>query len=71
MIFPAQALAFHDITPQAPVHILVIPKKPIAQLSRSEDEDEQVSCRQALLVSYCESLWISCLCLCFFPFSLP
>lgn len=33
-------LAFKDINPQAPVHILVIPKKPITQLSKSEEEDQ-------------------------------
>lgn len=33
-------LAFKDINPQAPVHILVIPKKPIEQLSHSCDEDQ-------------------------------
>ncbi|HEY9636721.1 MAG TPA: histidine triad nucleotide-binding protein [Coleofasciculaceae cyanobacterium] len=32
-------LAFRDITPQAPIHILIIPKKPIAQLSAAESED--------------------------------
>ncbi len=32
-------LAFKDIAPQAPVHILVIPKKPIAQLADAESED--------------------------------
>lgn len=26
-------LAFHDVAPQAPVHLLVIPKKPIASLA--------------------------------------
>ena len=30
------ALAFKDITPQAPVHILVIPKKPIPQISEAQ-----------------------------------
>lgn len=30
------ALAFRDITPQAPVHILVIPKQPIAKLADAE-----------------------------------
>mmetsp|Transcript_8139 Transcript_8139/g.26657 ORF Transcript_8139/g.26657 Transcript_8139/m.26657 type:complete len:110 (+) Transcript_8139:21-350(+) len=25
-------LAFHDVAPQAPVHVLVIPKKPIAMI---------------------------------------
>ena len=33
------AIAFRDIHPQAPVHILVVPKKPIARLSSSSDED--------------------------------
>lgn len=32
-------LAFKDITPQAPTHILVIPKKPIPRLSESTEED--------------------------------
>ncbi|MFN4278978.1 histidine triad nucleotide-binding protein [Thermosynechococcus sp.] len=35
-------LAFRDIHPQAPVHILVIPKKPIPQLSLAEPEDHGV-----------------------------
>ncbi len=34
-----RALAFRDISPQAPTHILVIPRKPIPRLSHSEDED--------------------------------
>ena len=33
------AIAFTDINPQAPVHILVIPKKPIAKLSDAESQD--------------------------------
>lgn len=32
-------LAFNDISPQAPVHILVIPKKPIPRLSEAESHD--------------------------------
>ena len=31
-----KCLAFHDVNPQAPVHVLVIPKKPIPQLSKGE-----------------------------------
>ena len=34
------ALAFRDIIPQAPTHILVIPKKPIPRLSEATVEDE-------------------------------
>lgn len=33
-------LAFRDIDPQAPMHILVIPKKPIDMLVNAEDEDQ-------------------------------
>lgn len=33
------ALAFKDVNPQAPVHILVIPKKPLAKLSDAESGD--------------------------------
>ncbi|MDJ1174189.1 histidine triad nucleotide-binding protein [Roseofilum capinflatum] len=32
-------LAFNDISPQAPTHILVIPKKPIPKLANAESED--------------------------------
>ena len=32
-------LAFKDVNPQAPVHILLIPKKPIPQLSAATPED--------------------------------
>lgn len=30
------ALAFKDVNPQAPVHLLVIPKEPIPQLAQAE-----------------------------------
>lgn len=36
------ALAFKDINPQAPVHILLIPKKPIAKLADAESQDHAV-----------------------------
>jgi histidine triad (HIT) family protein len=35
-----QCLAFHDITPQAPVHILVIPKKEIPRVALTGPDDE-------------------------------
>jgi histidine triad (HIT) family protein len=34
-----QCLAFRDISPQAPTHILVIPKKAIMSLAQAQDED--------------------------------
>ncbi|XZE21564.1 histidine triad nucleotide-binding protein [Pirellulaceae bacterium SH449] len=35
-------LAFHDVSPQAPVHVLVIPKKPIESLEHASDQDAAV-----------------------------
>ncbi len=35
-----QCLAFNDVNPKAPLHVLVIPRKAIAMLSDSEPEDE-------------------------------
>lgn len=35
-------LAFRDINPQAPVHILIIPKKPLSILNDAEIEDQQL-----------------------------
>jgi histidine triad (HIT) family protein len=32
--------AFHDIHPQAPVHILVVPRKPIARVGEAAGGDE-------------------------------
>ncbi|MDX2271873.1 MAG: histidine triad nucleotide-binding protein [Cyanobacteriota bacterium] len=33
-------LAFHDIAPQAPIHILVIPKQSIPQISLAQPSDQ-------------------------------
>ena len=35
-----QCLAFRDINPQAPVHVLVIPKKPIPMVGEANEADE-------------------------------
>jgi histidine triad (HIT) family protein len=35
-------LAFHDVSPQAPVHVLVIPKKPIESLNGLSNEDAEL-----------------------------
>jgi histidine triad (HIT) family protein len=37
-----EVLAFKDIHPIAPVHILIIPKKPIESIALMEDEDAPV-----------------------------
>jgi histidine triad (HIT) family protein len=36
------AIAFQDIHPQAPVHVLVIPKKPIPKLDNAEIQDAEL-----------------------------
>ena len=36
------ALAFHDINPQAPVHVLIIPKKVIATHDDLTDADKEI-----------------------------
>ena len=35
-------LAFRDISPQAPVHFLVIPKRPIISLAETDDSDQEL-----------------------------
>ncbi|WP_417681557.1 histidine triad nucleotide-binding protein [Pseudidiomarina aquimaris] len=36
------SLAFKDINPQAPVHLLIIPKKPIATINDIEEDDREL-----------------------------
>ncbi len=35
-----RCIAFRDISPQAPTHILVIPRKPIPRIGLANEEDE-------------------------------
>ena len=35
-----QCLAFHDVAPQAPTHVLVIPKKPLPNLAAAQADDQ-------------------------------
>ncbi|MDD6190142.1 MAG: histidine triad nucleotide-binding protein [Firmicutes bacterium] len=35
-------LVFHDVNPQAPVHVLIIPKKHIASMNDISEEDKDV-----------------------------
>ncbi len=37
-----QVLAFRDIKPQAPTHVLVVPKKPIPRIAEAQPQDQQV-----------------------------
>jgi len=37
-----RCLAFHDVAPQAPVHVLVIPRKPIASLADTTAADAEL-----------------------------
>lgn len=35
-----QCVVLHDIQPQAPVHLLIVPKKPIARVDEATPEDQ-------------------------------
>ena len=36
-------IAFHDIQPQAPIHVLVIPKKEVLNVANLEDSDHELA----------------------------
>jgi histidine triad (HIT) family protein len=42
-------IAFRDISPQAPTHILIIPKKHIATINDAQPEDEQILGKMVLI----------------------
>lgn len=35
-----RAVAFHDLAPQAPVHVLVVPRRHVANLAATGEDDE-------------------------------
>ena len=35
-------VAFHDINPKAPVHVLIVPRKPIPRIAEAKPEDHKV-----------------------------
>ena len=37
-----KCLAFHDVAAQAPVHVLIIPKKPIESIATMADDDAEL-----------------------------
>ena len=36
------AVAFHDVNPQAPVHVLIVPKRVIPRLAEAEETDAEL-----------------------------
>ena len=47
----SECVAFRDINPQAPVHVLVIPKRHVASLDAATDGDAELLGRMALLAA--------------------
>jgi histidine triad (HIT) family protein len=37
-----EAIAFHDVNPQAPVHVLIVPKRVIPRLGDASDRDRNL-----------------------------
>lgn len=37
-----RCLSFHDVNPQAPIHVLIIPKQFIERISSTEQKDESI-----------------------------
>jgi histidine triad (HIT) family protein len=45
-----QCLAFHDVSPQAPTHVLVIPKQPIESIAAVADDDADLIAHMWLVI---------------------
>jgi histidine triad (HIT) family protein len=45
-----RCLAFRDVAPQAPTHVLVIPKREIASLADLQDDDAELAGHMLLVV---------------------
>ena len=45
-----QCLAFHDVAPQAPIHVLVIPKKAIVSVATVADDDAELVAHMWLVI---------------------
>jgi histidine triad (HIT) family protein len=37
-----EVFAFHDVNPQAPVHVLIVPKRVIPRLAKTNESDQQL-----------------------------
>jgi histidine triad (HIT) family protein len=47
------SIAFRDVSPQAPVHILIIPKKPIVNIDSATKEDKEILGHLLLVAGEC------------------
>ena len=45
-------LAFHDIKPQAPIHVLIIPKQPIPRMAEAAPQDQAMLGHLLLKAAY-------------------
>ena len=37
-----EVIAFHDVNPQAPVHVLIVPKRALPRLAETKESDQQL-----------------------------
>ena len=45
-----KCLAFHDVSPQAPTHVLVIPKRPLVSIATVTDDDADLVAHMWLVI---------------------
>ena len=38
----ADVIAFHDVNPQAPVHVLIVPKRVVPRLAEAKESDQAI-----------------------------
>ena len=49
IVFEAEDfLAFHDVNPQAPIHVLIVPKKVIPRIAEAQSDDSDLLGRMLL-----------------------
>ena len=44
-------IAFHDVNPQAPLHVLIVPKRVISRLGETNESDQQLLGKMILTAS--------------------
>ena len=50
-------LAFHDVSPQAPTHVLLIPKKEVVNVADLKDEDRELAGHLLLTAGKIAGTW--------------